>query len=413
MNADANSMMDDPNKMMTPEDIAKLLASMEADESNAEPAVNVESATSKEPVVQASTSEEKPVIDMDDPNKMMTPEDIEKLLAAMATEDGEGGNEIDANVNSDGVTGSGLEDVDFDDLSFDEQNEDLVFNSDLAKKEISERNAEPEHSIEPEQSIVQSVAPEQVSEPEHSIEPEQTAEPLADAEPLQDIISEQMAVPQQATEAERIAIPNQITEAQQITEFDQVAVPEKEIAIDSAVATKADKPKKIFQKPKMRLEANAVPTSKEICIIQKELHIEGNITTSGNMEIYGTIEGDINVAGKLTIHGKVEGVAQANEIFIDNARYQGMLLATNTVKVGPSAVILGDITGKSAVIAGAIKGDIDVYGPVVVDSKAVIKGNIKSETIQINNGAIIDGNCVQCYGTKNAQSFFDKIENEE
>lgn len=358
MNADANSMMDNPNKMMTPEDIAKLLASMEADESNAEPAtnselaVNVESATSKEPVVQASTSEEKPVIDMDDPNKMMTPEDIEKLLAAMATEDGEGGNEIDANVNSDGVTGSGLEDVDFDDLSFDEQNEDLVFNSDLAKKE-------------------------------------------------------------KATEAERIAIPNQITEAQQIAEFDQVAVPEKEIAIDSVVETKADKPKKIFQKPKMRLEANAVPTSKEICIIQKELHIEGNITTSGNMEIYGTIEGDINVAGKLTIHGKVEGVAQANEIFIDNARYQGMLLATNTVKVGPSAVILGDITGKSAVIAGAIKGDIDVYGPVVVDSKAVIKGNIKSETIQINNGAIIDGNCVQCYGTKNAQSFFDKIENEE
>ena len=48
-------------------------------------------------------------------------------------------------------------------------------------------------------------------------------------------------------------------------------------------------------------------------------------------------------------------------------------------------------------IAGAIKGDIDLQGPVVVDTSAVVMGNIKSRSVQINNGAVIEGFCSQCY----------------
>ena len=34
-------------------------------------------------------------------------------------------------------------------------------------------------------------------------------------------------------------------------------------------------------------------------------------------------------------------------------------------------MIIGNVTSSSAVIAGAIKGDIDVQGPVVVDTSDV------------------------------------------
>jgi cytoskeletal protein CcmA (bactofilin family) len=64
------------------------------------------------------------------------------------------------------------------------------------------------------------------------------------------------------------------------------------------------------------------------------------------------------------------------------------------------------VSGTSAVIAGAIKGDIDVHGPVVVDSTAVIVGDIKSKTVQINNGAAIDGRCSQCYAEINTEDLF-------
>ena len=60
-------------------------------------------------------------------------------------------------------------------------------------------------------------------------------------------------------------------------------------------------------------------------------------------------------------------------------------------------------------IAGAIKGDIDVKGPVVLDSSAIVMGDIKYKSVQINNGAVIEGMCSQCYAEVNPTSFFEEI----
>ncbi len=68
--------------------------------------------------------------------------------------------------------------------------------------------------------------------------------------------------------------------------------------------------------------------------------------------------------------------------------------------------MIGDIIASSCVVAGAVKGNIDVNGPVVVDSTAVIKGNISSKGIQINSGAVIDGFCALPYASVDIDSFF-------
>ena len=65
--------MDDPNKMMSPDDIAALLASMNND-APAEPEPVVEPEPEPAPA---------PAPEMDDPNKMMSPDDIAALLASM------------------------------------------------------------------------------------------------------------------------------------------------------------------------------------------------------------------------------------------------------------------------------------------------------------------------------------------
>ncbi|MDE7198551.1 MAG: polymer-forming cytoskeletal protein, partial [Lachnospiraceae bacterium] len=73
----------------------------------------------------------------------------------------------------------------------------------------------------------------------------------------------------------------------------------------------------------------------------------------------------------------------------------------------------GNIYANSAVIAGAIKGDIDVKGPVILDSSAIVMGDIKSKSVQINNGAVIEGMCSQCYADVNTTSFFEEFKNKK
>ena len=77
--------------------------------------------------------------------------------------------------------------------------------------------------------------------------------------------------------------------------------------------------------------------------------------------------------------------------------------------MGQSTVIIGNVYATSAVIAGAIKGDIDVKGPVILDSAAIVMGDIKSKSVQINNGAVIEGMCSQCYAEVNPTSFFEEL----
>ena len=84
----------------------------------------------------------------------------------------------------------------------------------------------------------------------------------------------------------------------------------------------------------------------------------------------------------------------------------GKKKTVGAVKIAENTVIKGNISATAAVLAGAVKGDIDVKGPVILDSTAIIMGNIKSKSIQINNGAAIEGLCSQCYADISPVNFF-------
>ena len=144
----------------------------------------------------------------------------------------------------------------------------------------------------------------------------------------------------------------------------------------------------------------------ETGVIPNGMTVVGDITTNGSLDIMGTVKGNVTVAGKLNVTGNIEGDSKAEEIFADGARIIGEVVSNGSIKVGQSSVIKGNMSATSAVIAGAVKGDIDVKGPVVLDSTAIIMGNIKSKSIQINNGAAIEGLCSQCYAEVSPSSFF-------
>lgn len=149
--------------------------------------------------------------------------------------------------------------------------------------------------------------------------------------------------------------------------------------------------------------------SDEVSVLTESMIINGNLATEGSLDVRGSILGNVEALGKMNVTGAIQGNSQAAEIYAENARITGDLRSEGSIKVGQSTVIIGNVYATSAVIAGAIKGDIDVRGPVILDASAIVMGNIKSKSVQINNGAVIEGMCSQCYAEVNPTSFFDEL----
>ena len=150
--------------------------------------------------------------------------------------------------------------------------------------------------------------------------------------------------------------------------------------------------------------------SDEIGVVTSSMTVLGNIYSTGHMEIYGNVEGDIEVNGSLRILGNVIGNVKASEIIIESGKIRGNVACGSAISIASGSVVIGQIlAGTGAVIAGAIKGDIDVHGPVTLDSTAIVKGNIKSQSVQMANGAMVDGMCSQCYSEVDLSSYFENF----
>lgn len=160
-------------------------------------------------------------------------------------------------------------------------------------------------------------------------------------------------------------------------------------------------------KPEPKLRAAAVANDDEVTVISKGTTINGSISSDGSLDIMGSITGDVECLGKLSITGKITGNSTAAEVYVNTDRLEGSINSEGSVKIALGTVILGDIVATSAVIAGAVKGEIDINGPIVIDSTAIIKGNIKAKSVQINNGAVIEGFCSLSYSSVDVDNIFE------
>jgi cytoskeletal protein CcmA (bactofilin family) len=169
----------------------------------------------------------------------------------------------------------------------------------------------------------------------------------------------------------------------------------------------AEKEAENKEKAMPKLRAASVAGDDEVTVISKGTTINGSISSDGSLDIMGSITGDVECLGKLSITGKIVGNSSAAEVYVNTERMEGSITSEGTVKVGLGTVIIGDIVATSGVIAGAVKGEIDVNGPIVIDSTAIIKGNIKAKSVQINNGAVIEGFCSLSYSAVDVDNIFE------
>ena len=306
---------------------------------------------------------------------------------------------------------------------------------------VVEEAAEPEEEVVLEE-IEEPVMPEEefvaeeAAEPEAEVVSEETEEPVMPeeefvaeeiTEPEEEVVEEENAVQGTAVpmeEPEATEKPEDIQEAVETVPEEEPEVKEMLIRNDNSFEKevyeeimKEDTGKDKAMKNELEKAVDEVVSERvesvmsqdvldETAIVTKGMKVNGDISSQGSLDVLGSIKGNIEVLGKLNVSGEIEGNSNAAEVFADAAHITGEIHATGTVKVGINSVIIGNIFATSAVIAGAVKGDIDVHGPVVLDSSAIVMGNIKSKSVQMNNGAVIEGMCSQCYADVSPASFF-------
>ena len=264
--------------------------------------------------------------------------------------------------------------------------------------ELKEDLSQAVNELVPEEGPVIETAKEEQPELENLLEPEEEEsirpETAEDLSRMLDNMDFEMAEETEEFEEEEMEEPEEITENEENAE-----VQEEEAEVEET------------QYMGMETEESAISgdVAEETAVITAGMKIRGDISSQGSLDVIGAIEGNIDILGKLNITGTIDGASKAADVYAEKAHINGDVHSSASIKIGQNSIIIGNIYASSAVIAGAVKGDIDVKGPVILDTSAIVMGNIKSKSVQINNGAVIEGLCSQCYADVSPSSFFEDL----
>jgi cytoskeletal protein CcmA (bactofilin family) len=102
------------------------------------------------------------------------------------------------------------------------------------------------------------------------------------------------------------------------------------------------------------------------------------ISESNNILGKGTyLRGDLESQGNVRVEGKIEG----------NVKCQ------RKVAVGAQSHILGNVVANNAEIAGEIHGSVEVVDTLLLKSSAIIQGDIVTNKLIVEPGAVFNGSC--------------------
>lgn len=148
---------------------------------------------------------------------------------------------------------------------------------------------------------------------------------------------------------------------------------------------------------------------KQVAVIPKGTVINGNIEISGKMEMYGTVNGNITSDDRVNLCGQITGDMKVNDLYARDSFIEGNIVCKEGAVVRENTVVLGDINASSLIVDGAIQGDLDITGAITVGDKAIVDSNIKAKSIQVSNGAAINGYCDLCYADVKTKDIFPEV----
>lgn len=76
-----------------------------------------------------------------------------------------------------------------------------------------------------------------------------------------------------------------------------------------------------------------------------------------------------------------------------NGKFEGMLETKGNLVIGQSAIVNAHIIGDNIVIGGRVKGEILAKSRLTILSGAFVEGQVRTNKLTVEEGAIIEGTC--------------------
>ena len=90
----------------------------------------------------------------------------------------------------------------------------------------------------------------------------------------------------------------------------------------------------------------------------------------------------------------IKGEVQVDSNIRIDGKFEGTLKAEDTLIVGTTGELLAEIHVKNATVGGKIEGNLVASNSVVLERNSELKGDLKTKGLIINEGAVLNGNCI-------------------
>ena len=97
---------------------------------------------------------------------------------------------------------------------------------------------------------------------------------------------------------------------------------------------------------------------------------------------------------------KFKGEITASGTFRVEGEFEGTISKPESLVVGKSGVVKGDVQVKNAIIGGKMLGNITAENKIELQGGSHVEGDIKTRRLVIDEGVYFEGNCSM--GAKNA-----------
>lgn len=90
---------------------------------------------------------------------------------------------------------------------------------------------------------------------------------------------------------------------------------------------------------------------------------------------------DIVLEGKLKFSGSM----------VLNGQFTGTIMSDGHLRLGPEAVVKGNISADEVHIEGEVEGNIDAKGRVLLGNRSRVAGDVTSSILVVEEGAMFSG----------------------
>ncbi len=126
-------------------------------------------------------------------------------------------------------------------------------------------------------------------------------------------------------------------------------------------------------------------------LISKGTTITGDITSDGNLEIYGGVKGTVSTTGNIKISGKQIGDVSGSSLTLESCTVRGNLTASEDINIDSDSVIIGDVKTKNLVIDGKLQGNVHAKSNITCQSNAIVIGDLVGASVSVKDGAKLQG----------------------